>query len=167
MRVKRFIGENIADTMSKIKRDLGSDAVILQTRQIKEGGFLGFFAKTRVEITAAIEEKALNSSRVVGNTEESYQAVNTDTIKRAYEAYRDKENEYAKEKVGKDLEKNAKLIEHDLLETTQSELREMHSILREIKGHITRDEEDKTTTPEPLEKWVGFLTQRGVILIRV
>lgn len=57
MRVKRFVGESITDTMNKVKRDLGADAVIIQTRKIKEGGFLGFFAKTKVEITAVLEEK--------------------------------------------------------------------------------------------------------------
>lgn len=57
MRVKRFVGENVAETMGKVKRELGSDAVILQTRQFKEGGLLGFFGKMKVEITAAIEER--------------------------------------------------------------------------------------------------------------
>ena len=46
----------MADTMGKVKRELGSEAVILQTREFREGGFLGFFGKLRVEITAAIEE---------------------------------------------------------------------------------------------------------------
>jgi flagellar biosynthesis protein FlhF len=42
--------------MSKVKKELGSEAVILQTRQYKVGGFLGFFAKQKVEITAAVED---------------------------------------------------------------------------------------------------------------
>lgn len=55
MRVKRFVGENVADTMNKIKQELGSEAIILQTRQFKEGGFFGFFGKSKVEITAAVD----------------------------------------------------------------------------------------------------------------
>ncbi len=57
MRVRRFVGDNVAETMGKVKRELGSEAVILQTREFREGGFLGLFGKLRVEITAAIEEK--------------------------------------------------------------------------------------------------------------
>jgi flagellar biosynthesis protein FlhF len=59
MRVKRFVGDNVAETMGKIKRELGTDAVILQTRQFREGGILGFFGKQKVEIMAAIEEQPL------------------------------------------------------------------------------------------------------------
>lgn len=162
MRVKRFIGDNVTDTMSKIKRDLGPDAVILQTRQIKEGGFLGFFAKTKVEITAAIEEKQLSKAKVAGTTEKNYQSVNTDAIKRAYEAYREKENEYAKEKLVKEPEMNTSSTEQKLIETTQSELREINTILKEIQGHIAKKKEGKESLPEPFEKWAAFLTQRGV-----
>lgn len=57
MRVRRFVGDNVAETMGKVKRELGPEAVILQTREFREGGFLGLFGKLRVEITAAIEEK--------------------------------------------------------------------------------------------------------------
>jgi flagellar biosynthesis protein FlhF len=44
--------------MGRIKRDLGTDAIILQTRQFRDGGFFGLFGKMKVEITAAIEEQA-------------------------------------------------------------------------------------------------------------
>lgn len=56
MRVKRFVGDNVAETMGKVKKELGSDAVILQTRQYRKGGFLGLFSKPQVEITAALED---------------------------------------------------------------------------------------------------------------
>lgn len=151
MRVKRFVGDNVADTMRKVKRELGADAVILQTRQMKEGGFFGLFAKSRVEITAAVEEKHV-STRI---TDENRSPVNSELIKRAYEAYREKEKEFAQDKVKDFSAKN-------LIESTQSELKKMHSILKEIKGHITRIEEGKTVFPEPLQKWLDFLVDRGI-----
>lgn len=43
--------------MSKVKQDLGPEAVILQTKKLTRGGFLGFFAKVYVQVTAAIDEK--------------------------------------------------------------------------------------------------------------
>ena len=46
----------MAETVGKVKRELGPEAVILQTREFREGGFLSFFGKLKVEITAAIEE---------------------------------------------------------------------------------------------------------------
>ncbi len=146
MRVKRFIGGNVTETMGKIKKELGSEAVILQTRQIKEGGFLGFFTTTKVEITAAVDEKEANYP------------VNNDDIQKAYEAYREKEIEFAKEKSDKESATHSE----ETLPSSNSELQEMHIILKEIKGHITRKSEGKPSIPEPLAKWIKFLTQRGI-----
>jgi flagellar biosynthesis protein FlhF len=63
VRVKRFVGDNVADAMRKVKRELGAEAVILQTREFREGGFLGLFGKMRVEITAAFEEKPVTTRK--------------------------------------------------------------------------------------------------------
>jgi len=166
MRIKRFSGDNVTEVMNKIRRDLGPDAVILQTRKYKEGGFLGFFAKNKVEITAAVEDKPLN--RNFDLTEQPYTLVNKDSIKKAYEAYRDKEKENTDkytENLDKHIEKEKKTtpssIDQDVLAKTQLELQEMHNLLKEIKKHIAREEE-KDTIPEPLVKWATFLTQRGI-----
>jgi flagellar biosynthesis protein FlhF len=56
VRVKRFVASNLQEAMLKVKVDMGKDAVILHTRKFKEGGFLGFFGKSMVEVTAAIED---------------------------------------------------------------------------------------------------------------
>lgn len=56
MRVKKYVADSVQDAMLKVKLDLGKDAVILQSRQFKTGGLLGFFAKTKVEVTAAVDD---------------------------------------------------------------------------------------------------------------
>lgn len=56
MRVKRYVASSIEEAMSRIKTEMGINAIILHTRYFKEGGFLGFFKKTYVEVTAASEE---------------------------------------------------------------------------------------------------------------
>lgn len=55
MKIKRFVGSSIQEVMRKVKRELGSDAVILHTRNIKQPGLLGFFKKKSVEVIVAIE----------------------------------------------------------------------------------------------------------------
>ena len=40
-----------------IKRDLGVDALILNTKKVKTGGFLGLFKKEKLEVIAAVESK--------------------------------------------------------------------------------------------------------------
>ncbi len=60
MRVKRFVATNMQEAMAKVKNEMGNDAVILHTRHFKEGGFLGLFAKSYVEVTAALEQPKPN-----------------------------------------------------------------------------------------------------------
>ena len=55
MQIKKFVGENITQTMALVKKEMGNDAIILQTKKTKSKGFLGLFKKDMVEILAAIE----------------------------------------------------------------------------------------------------------------
>jgi len=56
MKVKRYIVQDMNEAMIKIKSELGIDAVILNTRKIKTGGFFKFFKKPLIEVVAAIDE---------------------------------------------------------------------------------------------------------------
>lgn len=57
MRVKRYVVDTIPEAMLQIRGNLGTDAVILSTKEIKVGGFMGMFTKKKIEVIAAIEEK--------------------------------------------------------------------------------------------------------------
>lgn len=52
MNLKTYHADSIADALGQIKRELGREAVILHTRTYKKGGWFGWRARTRVEITA-------------------------------------------------------------------------------------------------------------------
>lgn len=56
MKVKRYIGSNTQEVMYKLKSELGSDALILNTRSVRRKGILGFFKKPLIEIVAAVDE---------------------------------------------------------------------------------------------------------------
>ncbi|WP_234978595.1 flagellar biosynthesis protein FlhF [Anaerosalibacter sp. Marseille-P3206] len=62
MKVKKYVGANTQEAMNKLKKELGSEAIILNTRVIKQKGFFNFFKKPLVEVTAAIEDKYLKST---------------------------------------------------------------------------------------------------------
>lgn len=53
MRVKRYVVDTMPDAMYKIRSELGSDAVILSTKEMKIGGFIGLFRKKKIEVIAA------------------------------------------------------------------------------------------------------------------
>lgn len=56
MRVKRYVADSIQEAILQVKSDLGRDALILHTKAFKIGGFLGFFARKRFEVIAALDE---------------------------------------------------------------------------------------------------------------
>jgi flagellar biosynthesis protein FlhF len=56
MRVKRYVADSIQEAVAKVKQDLGRNAIILHTKQFKEGGFFGLFSQRRFEVIAAIDE---------------------------------------------------------------------------------------------------------------
>ncbi|MGG1661401.1 flagellar biosynthesis protein FlhF [Brevibacillus sp. NRS-1366] len=58
MRVKRYIVDTMPEAMEKIRGDLGMDAVILNSKPIKSGGFFGMFSKQQIEVIAAVDEKS-------------------------------------------------------------------------------------------------------------
>lgn len=55
MTLKTYRAASMVEALSAVKRDFGKDAVILHTRSVKVGGFLGIGAKTAIEITASDE----------------------------------------------------------------------------------------------------------------
>jgi flagellar biosynthesis protein FlhF len=57
MRVKRYVVDTMPDAMHSIRSELGSDAVILSTKEIKVGGFMGMFQKKKIEVVAAVEQE--------------------------------------------------------------------------------------------------------------
>lgn len=58
MKIQKFTGENMKEALSKVSKEFGKDAVILQSRKVVEDGLLGFKSKSMVEVTAAIDKEA-------------------------------------------------------------------------------------------------------------
>jgi flagellar biosynthesis protein FlhF len=55
LKVKKFMAASMPDAMKQIRAELGKDAVILNSRVVYIGGFLGFFKKRSIEVMAAAD----------------------------------------------------------------------------------------------------------------
>ncbi|WP_010269524.1 flagellar biosynthesis protein FlhF [Paenibacillus senegalensis] len=55
MKVKRYVVDSMPEAMSKIRGDLGNDAVILNTKEIRQGGLWGWFGSKKIEVIAAAD----------------------------------------------------------------------------------------------------------------
>lgn len=56
MRVKRFVVDSMPDALQQIRSDLGRDAVILNTKEVRSGGIFGLFTRKQIEVIAATDE---------------------------------------------------------------------------------------------------------------
>jgi flagellar biosynthesis protein FlhF len=138
VRVRRFVGDNVAETMGKVKRELGSEAVILQTREFREGGFLGLFGKMQVEITAAIEEQPVK----VQKTPATKVRYNDEEMK-----------SYRVSPVSNSLQQTGDV---------QEELISMRRMLEKMNKQMDGMGENKSVWPAVLQKWVDHLQDRGI-----
>ncbi|KYG35041.1 flagellar biosynthesis protein FlhF [Alkalihalobacillus trypoxylicola] len=55
MKIKKYLVNSLSEAKEKVKDDLGNDAVILHSKEIQTGGFLGFFTKKKLEVIVAVD----------------------------------------------------------------------------------------------------------------
>jgi flagellar biosynthesis protein FlhF len=63
MQVKKFEAPTLQEALDTIKRELGPEAIILQTKQNRRG--FGLMSKGSVEVTAAVSERAVEKKAAV------------------------------------------------------------------------------------------------------
>ncbi|MFD1018200.1 flagellar biosynthesis protein FlhF [Thalassobacillus hwangdonensis] len=57
MKVKKFEADTMPEAMKQVRKELGTEAVILNSKIVFRGGFLGMFRKRKLEVIAAIDPK--------------------------------------------------------------------------------------------------------------
>lgn len=55
MIIKKYLVKNINEGLTRIRYELGKDAVIISQRKVRKSGLIGIFSKKVIEITAAVE----------------------------------------------------------------------------------------------------------------
>lgn len=57
MKIRKYLAVNMTEGLCRIKKELGEEALILQTRPVRRKGLRGLFAPRQVEILAAIDSR--------------------------------------------------------------------------------------------------------------
>ena len=58
MIIKKFTGKTEAEATEAAKKELGSNLVIMNVREVKKKGLFAFLSPKQIEVTAALEEEA-------------------------------------------------------------------------------------------------------------
>ncbi|MBN2222403.1 MAG: flagellar biosynthesis protein FlhF [Vallitaleaceae bacterium] len=75
MKINKFKGESEKLVMTKVKEELGGDALILSVKNIRPKGVLRLFRKPYVEITAALDDNKSYSGRELPKIELNREAI--------------------------------------------------------------------------------------------
>ncbi|WP_163101522.1 flagellar biosynthesis protein FlhF [Peribacillus alkalitolerans] len=57
MKVKKFVAPSMGEAMKLVRSELGNEAVILNSKVVYSGGFLGLFKKRSIEVIAGVDSK--------------------------------------------------------------------------------------------------------------
>lgn len=133
MIVKKYTGKDETEAVMKAKDDLGSNAVVLNVRTMKQRGLAKVFKKDFVEITAALEEK--DFAQNVNNNKPTFSRVSSEAIKKQQSQI----NLLADDRADTNAPKQSEILE--------KKLDSLHDMLR---NQIVKEEEtDKKEDTKP------------------
>ncbi|MCR3757839.1 flagellar biosynthesis protein FlhF [Clostridium felsineum] len=150
MVVKKYIVKSMNEAMSKIKYDLGSDAVIISQRKVKKQGIFGFFSPKLIEVTAAVDNSRSAQKREKVYAKPQYAEDSSDlnesveALKRAMQKHEETSR----------VEKRKVLNEVEDKNSENRILREMEE-MKKLIGNISSskvDEEEKSQMELKLEE---------------
>lgn len=133
MIVKKYTGKDETEAVMKAKDDLGSNAVVLNVRTMKQRGLARVFKKDFVEITAALEEK--DFAQNVNNNKPTFSKVSSEAIKKQQSQI----NLLADDRVNVTAPKQSEIIE--------KKLDSLHDMLR--NQMVKEDEPEKKEAVKP------------------
>ncbi len=61
MTINKYTGKTEEEAMEKVRKELGSAAVIMNVKVVKPKGFTGFFKSNTYEVTAAVEDEGFSN----------------------------------------------------------------------------------------------------------
>ncbi len=58
MIIKKYVVNSMNEAMTRIRYELGNEAIIISQRRIRKKGIMGFFSKRVIEVTAAVDNES-------------------------------------------------------------------------------------------------------------
>jgi flagellar biosynthesis protein FlhF len=144
MRVKKYIATSMQEAMKKIRSEMGNDVVILNSKVIHVGGFLGLFAKKKIEVIAVMDPEVPVKQK--GREKESFSQEKH--VQPVSSNRKDMQKEQIK--LPPVVENNQHLLE---------EIKELKDILQSISTN-----EKSELYPKPLKAILKQMTKQEIIL---
>ena len=132
MIMKKYLVKNMNEGLTRIRYELGKDAIIISQRKVRKSGLKGFFSKKVIEVTAAVENSPNKEKSNISNQEISYSKKDEEfqnsleSIKKLMQA-----EVLAKESI-------ARHIEEEKLDTINSRILEHNANVEKDKAEVNK-----------------------------
>lgn len=131
MVIKKYIVKNMNEALTRIRYELGKDAIIISQRKVRESGIKGFLKPKVIEVTAALENNKINKK------------TNNINDKKEIDSFKDSLNNI-KTMIEKENAKNQKKVE-EVKEfksnSLEKEVNEIKELLTKVLKNTTKEEE--------------------------
>ncbi|MCG4579434.1 flagellar biosynthesis protein FlhF [Clostridium cochlearium] len=152
MIIKKYVVNNMNEAMTRIRYEMGQDAVIISQRKVKRPGISGFFRKKVLEVTAAAESS--NSKR----ESENYNAVkqlleNSIDRKKEEPAENNLDNSNGNKEILKEIEEMKNVVTSFIDNAYKGNVEEEKEEIKEIKSLL----KDNDVSEDIVEKILKVL----------
>ncbi|MCJ7689762.1 MAG: flagellar biosynthesis protein FlhF, partial [Clostridiaceae bacterium] len=150
MIIKRYVVNDMNEAMTRIRYELGSDAVIISQRKIRKPGIKGLFSPKIVEVTAAVENEINTEQQNVKDSIEAIKkVVKEESATSGYHKEGTKKNN-----VVHNIPINDEYSSNNFSKHIMDEMKEMKSMifkLNDSKQEINYSNEPKSSVEQILE----------------
>ncbi len=162
MQIKKYEAVDMPSAVRLIKNDLGSDAVILSTRNIRKGkGTFGLFGRSMVEVTAAIDrdpqpQETQRFDRALSETMHRKPRPSLEALPNWLSPLRQDLQELREEMDGLQFRRSGS-------QELQGVMEELGAVKEMMKTHLPLESDDSSQrSPEPLQKMAQRLINNDV-----
>ena len=135
MLIKKYLVKNMNEALTRIRYELGKDAIIISQRKVRESGIKGYFKPKLIEVTAALENNKMEKKNKfnIENKNEINFKDSLDSIKKIIDDSKDSK-----------LDKSQKFNKEVNLTNTDNikeEVKEIKDLLNRVIKNTNKEEE--------------------------
>lgn len=158
MIIKKFLAKTETEAIEMAKKELGSNAVVMNIKKVQPKGLAKLFVKSKVEVTAALDENIVYDADA--NSEKKEMETKSDGVTLEISGHRTMpgtvpdivadENEDDKNvaAIEEKLDSLQRMLEKQMMEKVQEEKKKEPSVQENVAAEQTEKEKEKKETPE-------------------
>ena len=117
MVIKKYTANNMNEALTRIRYELGKNAVIISQRKIRKPGIAGFFSGKIVEVTAAVENSSMKKETPSFSNMERQSNINSsiENLKKVMAKEIEAKNNQSRNNIGQKEQKEQNNIKRSVL----------------------------------------------------